>query len=182
MIYMLWRECIRVEYYKFIFEEKIFIYLNGKNVLQPTVLPIIVDFVERDEKNLRLLQNNLAQYKNFFQFVYSNVYPEIYCATEKRGFDLKSNFHILFKTYKDKMQMKSMGKNSINYKTVRKEAHVYKQKPMRVDDFNEAKEAEVKERIKKRKAKRKELAENNKLLKRHKKKQRKRNVESTRRA
>ena len=182
MIYMLWRECIRVEYYKFIFEEKIFIYLNGKNVLQPTVLPIIVDFVERDEKNLRLLQNNLAQYKNFFQFVYSNVYPEIYCANEKRGFDLKSNFHILFKTYKDKMQMKSMGKNSINYKTVRKEAHVHKQKPMSVDDFNEAKEAEVKERIKKRKAKRKELAENNKLLKRHKKKQRKRNVESTRRA
>ena len=53
---------------------------------------------------------------------------------------------------------------------------------MSVDDFNEAKEAEVKERIKKRKAKRKELAENNKLLKRHKKKQRKRNVESTRRA
>ena len=119
MIYMLWRECTPVEYYKFICEEKNFIYLYGKNVLQPTVLQIIIDFVERDEKNLRLLQSNLAQYKNIFQYVNSNVYPEIYCATEKRGFELKSNFHILFKTYRDKIQMKSMGK-----------------KPMSVDDFN----------------------------------------------
>ena len=119
MIYMLWRECTPVEYYKFICEEKNFIYLYGKNVLQPTVLQIIIDFVERDEKNLRLIQSNLAQYKNIFQYVNSNVYPEIYCATEKRGFELKSNFHILFKTYRDKIQMKSTGK-----------------KPMSVDDFN----------------------------------------------
>ena len=144
-------------------EEKNFISLNGKNVLQPTVLQIIVNFVEKDEKHLRLLQNNLAQYKNIFQYVYSNVYPEIYCATKKRGFDLKSNFHILFKTYRDKMQMKSMGKNSINYETVRKETHVYEQKPVSIDDFNEAEEVEVKERTEKRKAKRQELAENNKL-------------------
>ena len=44
---------MQVEYYKFICEEKSFIYLYGKNVLQPTVLQIIIDFVERDEKNLR---------------------------------------------------------------------------------------------------------------------------------
>ena len=47
MIYMLRREFMAVEYYKFIFEEKNFIYLNGKNILQPTVLQIIVDFDER---------------------------------------------------------------------------------------------------------------------------------------
>ena len=47
MIYMLQREFMPVEYYKFIFEETNFIYLNGKNVLQPTVLQIIVDFNER---------------------------------------------------------------------------------------------------------------------------------------
>ena len=36
MIYILWRECMQLEYYKSICEEKNFIYLNGKNVLQPT--------------------------------------------------------------------------------------------------------------------------------------------------
>ena len=86
-------------------------------------------------------------------------------TTEKRGFDLKSNFHILFKTYRDKMQIQSLGKSHINYQTVRKEIHAFKQKLMIADDFNDAEEAEMKEQAKKRKAKLQELAENNKLLK-----------------
>ena len=103
-----------IEFYKFICEEKTFLYLNGKNILQPKVLQIIAEFIEADEKNYRLLQNNLSSYKNIFQYVYSNFYPEIYCSMEKRGFDLNSNFHMMFKTYIDKMQMSSMGKNPIN--------------------------------------------------------------------
>ena len=95
-------------------------------------MQIILDFIENDEKKkLRLLQNNLAQYKNIFQYVYSNVYPEIYCATEKRGFDLKSRFHILFKTYRDKTQMRSIEKNPTNYEMVRKDTQ-----PINIDDFN----------------------------------------------
>ena len=78
-------------------------------------------------------------------WVYSDFYPEIYFATEKRGFDLKSNFHIMLKTYSGKIQMKTFGKNPNNYETVRKETYVYEQKPISVDDFNEVEEAEVKE-------------------------------------
>ena len=89
--------------------------------------------------------------------MYSNVFPEIYYSTEKRGFDLKSNFHITFKTYK----AKKIG----NYETIRNEANIYKQKSVNVDDFNEVKEKEVKERIEKRKQKRCEVTEKNKLLK-----------------
>ena len=125
MIYILWRECMPVEYYRFICEEKNFLYLNGKNVLQQKVLQIIADFIEKDKKNYKLLQNNLARYKNIFQYVYSNVYPEIYCATEKRGFDLKSNFHIMFKTYRNKMQMRAVGKNPNNYESLQKETSIY---------------------------------------------------------
>ena len=33
MIYMLWKECIPAEFYKFICKEEHFLYLNGKNVL-----------------------------------------------------------------------------------------------------------------------------------------------------
>ena len=81
MIHMPWRECIPLDFYKFIFEEKHLIYLNGKNILQPKVQQIIGEFIEKDEKNYRLLQNNLSCYKKIFQYVYSNVYPEIYCST-----------------------------------------------------------------------------------------------------
>ena len=84
---------------------------------------------------------------------------------------MKSNFHILFKTYRDKMQIQSLGKNPINYEMVRKETHVFEQKLMIADDFNDAEEAEVKEQANKRKSKRQELAENKKLLKKQKKKE-----------
>ena len=36
-----------IEYYKYICEEKNFLYLNGKNVLQPKVLQIIADSIEK---------------------------------------------------------------------------------------------------------------------------------------
>ena len=64
--------------------------------------------------------------------------------------------------------MRAMGKNPNNYETVRKEACVYKQKPINIDDFNESEEKEVKERVNKRKKKRCQIAEN-KLLKKTKK-------------
>ena len=96
------------------------------------------------------MRNNLSSYKNIFQYVYTNVFPEIYCSTEKRGFDLKSNFHIIFKTNKDKKKLdSSLGKNPDNYESIRNETNIYKQKPINIDDFNEIEENEVKERIEK---------------------------------
>ena len=124
-------------------------YLNGKNVLQPKVLQIITEFIETNKKNYRLLQNNLAAYKNIFQYVYSNVDPEIYCSTEKRGFDLKSNFHIMFKSYNNKMQMRALGKNPNNEENVRKETNIYEQKPINIDDFNDSEKVDVKESVEK---------------------------------
>ena len=60
------------------------------------VLEIITDILQEDEDSYKELRNNLYSYKNIFQNIYSNDFPEIYCSTEKRGFDLKSNFHIIF--------------------------------------------------------------------------------------
>ena len=53
-----------------------------------------------------MLQEYLARYKDIYQYVYSHVFPEVYTTSEKRGFDLKSNFHILFKSYRDKQLMR----------------------------------------------------------------------------
>ena len=79
MIYMLWKECMQQKFYKHICKEKNFLYLNGKNVLQPKVFEIITDFLNEDENNYRELRNDLSSNKSNFQHVYSNVFPEIYC-------------------------------------------------------------------------------------------------------
>ena len=135
--------------------------MNGKNVLQPKVLEIITDFLQEDENNYKELKNNLSSYKNIFQYVYSNVFPKIYCSTEKRGFYLKSNFHSIF-------IFSSLGKNPENYESIRNETNIYEQKPINIDDFNEIEENEMKERVEKRKQKRREVAEKNKHMKKKK--------------
>ena len=136
MIYMLWKECVSAKFYKHICKEQTFLYLNGKNVLQPKVVHIINDFIREDENNYKELRNNLSSYKSIFQYVYSNIFPEIYCATGKRGFSLKSNFHIIFKTYKDKKSWEvSLGKNPENYEKISNKMNIYEQKPINVDQL-----------------------------------------------
>ena len=58
-----------------------------------------------------------------------------------------------------------------NYENILKETNVYEQKPVTTDDFNEFEEKEVKERVEKRRQKRREVAEQNKLLKKKKQKE-----------
>ena len=102
MIYMLWKECVPSEFYRLICREEYFLYLNSKNVLYSKVAEIVWKFIAEDDKNYNKLRNNVCQLKEIFQDVYAMVYPEIYCTTECRGFDLKSMFQLIFKTYKDK--------------------------------------------------------------------------------
>ena len=157
------------KFYKHVCKEKNFLYPNGKNVPQPRVLDIITEFLDEVENNYKELKNNLSSYKNIFQYVYSNLFPEIYCSTEKRGFDLKSNSHIILKTYKHKKNnLSSLAKNPENYDVIRNETNIYEQKPVSIHDFNEAEEEDVKGRVEKRKQKRPEVAEKNKLLKKRK--------------
>ena len=164
-------------FYRHICKEKNFSYLNGKNVLQHKVQEIITDFLHEDENNYKKLRNNLSSYKNIFQYVYSTVFPEIYCSTEKRGFDLKSNFHIIFRTYKDKKQLESsLGKNPENYESICNETYTYEQKPINVDDFNEVEEKGVKERFEKRKQRRQEVPEKNQTVEKKKKHENRKNL------
>ena len=132
-------------------------------------MDIITDFLNEDKNNYITLRNNLSQYKDIFQYVYSNVFPKICCSTERRGFTLKSTFHIIFKIYKDKKNIEILGKSPNNYEGVRDETHVYEQKPIKIDEFNEVEEKGLREHVEKRKIKRREFAEKNKLLKKTKK-------------
>ena len=94
----------------------------------------------------------------FSQYVYSNVFREIHFSKERRGFDLKSTFHITCKSYKNEKKKKKkeqLGKNLQNYESVHNETFVYEQKPIRINDINEAEEKEVKECVEKKKKKKK---------------------------
>ena len=171
VVYMLWRECIPSEFYRYICEEKNFIYLNGRDVGQPGVLEIVRGFTDQGKQNLRMLQEHLARFKDIFQFVYSHVFLEVYTTSEKRGFDLKSNFHILLKAYRDKMMMRqhSLAKNSANYKQ-QNETCEFEQKPIKnFDQFSNNEEQEVKEWAEKRLAERREKAEDLKAKRRKQK-------------
>ena len=66
MMYMLWKECMPVKFYRLICKEKNFLYLNGKNVLQPKVSEIINEYLDKDTNNYNQMRNNLSQYKNIY--------------------------------------------------------------------------------------------------------------------
>ena len=144
---MIWRECIPIDFYRCICEENNFIFLNGRDVNHPGVLEIVGKLIDQKKENLRMLQEYLALNKDIYQYVYSHVFPEVYKTSEKRGFDLKSNFHILFKSYRDKqlMQQHATAKNLSNYEDVKGETSECEQKPIKnFDSFNDAEENEIK--------------------------------------
>ena len=94
MVYMLCRECIPSEFYRYICQDENFKYLSSRDVNQSGVLEIVGNFIDKKKDNLRFLQANLANYKDIYQYVYAHVFPELYSTTEKRGNSLKSNFQI----------------------------------------------------------------------------------------
>ena len=94
-----------------------------------------------------MLQEHLARHKDIYQYVYSHVFPEVYTSSEKRGFDLKSNFHIIFKAYRDKITMKQQqpAKQPTNYLIQNNEKFEFEQKPIRnFDEFSNTQEKELK--------------------------------------
>ena len=52
MVYMIWRECIPVDFYRYICEENNFIYLNGRDAAHPGVLEIVGKFIDQKKENL----------------------------------------------------------------------------------------------------------------------------------
>ena len=127
------------------------------------MLEIVGNFIDQGKQNLRLLQEHLARYKDIYQYVYLHVFPEVCTSSEKRGFDLKSNFHILFKSYRDKQMIRqhSLAKNQANYEQqLSKETPENKQNLIKnFDEFCDSEEQEVKKRTEKRLTDRREKAE-----------------------
>ena len=67
----------------------------------------------------------------------------------------------MFKTSKDMKNIVSFGKNPQNYENVRNETSAYKRRSIKINNFNEAEEKDVKEHVEKRKIQRREVAKKN---------------------
>ena len=171
---MLWKECMPAKFYKHICKEKNFLYINCKNEFQPNVLWIIADFLNEDENNYKESRNNLSSFKNKL-LIFSTYIPTFFLKSiERTWFRFEKQFsHYLQNIQIQKKLENFLGKNPENFETIRNETNIYEQKLVNVDDFNGAEEKEVRERVEKRKQKRREVAEKNKLLKRKKRTRRK---------
>ena len=99
---MLWEECVEKKIYRHICERQNFLYLNGEHVLYPRSAEIVMKYIEQDSRNVVRLRRCLQQHKNIAQFIYSRCYPEIYSLIDKRDIEIKSEFLLAFKFWKDK--------------------------------------------------------------------------------
>ena len=106
-------------------------------------------------KEMKIISNWEITYHNKRKFFGTFIQMFI------QGFDLKSTFHIMFKTSKDMKNIVSLGKNPQNYENVRNETCIYKRKSIKINNSNEAEEKELKERVEKRKIQRREVAKKN---------------------
>ena len=52
VIYMPWKVCIPVDFYKYICKEEHFLYLNRKNVLYLNIAEIVWKFIDENEKTV----------------------------------------------------------------------------------------------------------------------------------
>ena len=102
IINMFWEDCNEPSFYKHVCQLENFLYLNGKSVTYPRVTEIVMNYIEVDDKNFDKSKRKLIENKRIFQFVYSNVYPEIHSFVEKIGVDMRNNFHLQFKEWKDR--------------------------------------------------------------------------------
>ena len=97
-----WEDCNECSLYKHACQPDNFLYLSGRNAIYLCVAEIVMNYIKADENNFGKLKRNLIKNQKILQYVYATVYPEIYSFVEKRGVDMRNNFHLKFKEWKDR--------------------------------------------------------------------------------
>ena len=79
------------------------------NVIYPRMAEIVINYIEADENIFGKLKRKLIENQKIFQYVYASVYLEVYSFVEKRGVDMRNNFHLKFKEWKDRKNILKNG-------------------------------------------------------------------------
>ena len=161
IVYMLWDECIEKTFYRHICDGENSLYLNSKNVLYPKTSQIVLDYLHKDPTNIVRLRRCLQKTKKIVQFVYLRCFPEIYSLVHIRGIQLKGEFVLSLKAWKDK-------KNSAP-----KKKQEQKDKVNIVDETKKEEDRVFQQKMVEKKLKRKALAEKNEGLRQSVKKKKK---------
>ena len=170
IIYMLWDQCIKRIFYKHICENDNFIYLNSKTVLYSKPVQIVLDCLKKDPKNIILLRRCLQNHMKVIQFVYPKCFPEIYSLIDKRGINLKSEFLLTFRLWKNKKNFATQTRYVVAETENNKNAENKQDLDKTLVEVDGEK---VSEKLNEKKSKRKVLAEKNTGLKEATKKRRK---------
>ena len=131
---------------------------------------IVLDYLKKDPKNIILLRRCLQNHVKVIQFVYSKCFPEIYSLIDKRGINLKSEFLLTFKLWKDKKKFAQTISVTAETESNKKAENEKKDLAKTLVEVNDEK---VCEKLNEKKLKRKVLAEKNTGLKEATKKRRK---------
>ena len=161
IMYMFWEECVEKTFYRHICERENFLYLNGKNVPYPRSPEIVMKYIEQDRGNIVRLRRCLQQHKNIVQFIYSRCYPEIYSLIDKRGIEIKREFLLTFKSWKDKKKFQQFPQQQQQKQEQKKQAS---------DEENTENDERLEKKLAEKREKRRILAAKNEGLKSSKKK------------
>ena len=96
-INMFWEDCNKPSFYKHIFQSGNFLYFNGKSLIYLPLAEIVIKYIKDDKNNFGELKRKLREDQKIFQYVHASVYPEVYSLVQKRGADMRNNFHLKFK-------------------------------------------------------------------------------------
>ena len=131
---MFWEDCNEPSFDKHIWQPDNFLYLNGKKVIYPRIAEIVMGYIQADENNFGKLTKKPIENQKMFQYVYASVYPEVYSFVEKRGVDMRNNFHLKFKEEKKiakEKKTKRNGREKTNKKRERRCEIVAKNKELK---------------------------------------------------
>ena len=90
--------------------------------------------------------------RTFSSMTTQMYFPRFVALRSEEALTSRVHFTLSSKLTKIK-KIEQFGKNPQNYENAHGETLVFEQKPIQIDDFNEAEEKDVKERVEKRKLK-----------------------------
>ena len=153
MIYMLWKECMPSDFYRYIFTEENFLYLNGKNMLHPKWLKLFGNLLRSIKKTIRSYEITFVKLRTYFSM--SIQMCPLRCIDQLNGEVLIREVHFTFflKLTRTKKKLEQSGKNRQNYTIERNESFAFVQKLIEIDMFDDEEEKEIKDRVGKRKKK-----------------------------
>ena len=136
-------------------------------LLTKSINPFSLERKIIDLENIVLLRRCLQKHMKVIQFVYSRCFPEIYSLIDKRGINLKSEFLLPFKAWKDKKNFSPQQQQQRIASVENSFNSVENKEVVSIKNYT------IEEDKKEKKAKRKVLAEKNIKLQEATKKRRK---------